>query len=169
MSERDFPDFQPVAAAAPSAAQAAGKGGIGFHDVLSALNPLQYLPVVGNIYRALTGDTISEPLRIAGSMIVSGLTGGPIGALASAAGTALQKIAGIDFDRVAHDVFAAIELIHDAAPATPTAMAQSTATEPKPRQDSVIAAPAANDAALRWAAGRAYAQAASLNPIHETA
>jgi hypothetical protein len=37
-------------------------GDISFGDVLSALNPLQYLPVVGSIYRAVTGDTIPETL-----------------------------------------------------------------------------------------------------------
>lgn len=37
-----------------------------FGVILSDLNPLQYLPVVGTIYRALTGDTIPKPIREAG-------------------------------------------------------------------------------------------------------
>ena len=52
---------------------------ISFRDVLSAMNPLQYVPVVGSIYRAVTGDVPVEPLRTMGSLIVSGLTGGPVG------------------------------------------------------------------------------------------
>ena len=51
----------------------------GFHELLTVLNPLQYVPVVGNIYRALTGDAPPEPVRIAGSLAFSALTGGPIG------------------------------------------------------------------------------------------
>jgi len=38
-----------------------------FKDVLRALNPLQHVPVVGTIYRAVTGDTIPAPLRILGA------------------------------------------------------------------------------------------------------
>lgn len=48
---------------------------IGFHDVLSALNPLQYLPVVGMIYREVTGDTVHPALRIAVSAATSVLLG----------------------------------------------------------------------------------------------
>lgn len=93
---------------------------VSFGDVLSALNPLQYLPVVGTIYRALTGDTLPEPMRAAGSMIAGGLMGGPIGVAVSAAGSLLQHVTGIDLDHVAHDVFAAIGLVsEDAPPALP--------------------------------------------------
>ncbi len=51
-----------------------------FKDVLKALNPLQHIPVVGTIYRAVTGDTIPAPLRILGA----GIFGGPIGILGAA-------------------------------------------------------------------------------------
>lgn len=47
--------------------------------VLSALNPLQHLPVVGMIYRAATGDEIPPALKIAGSAVF----GGPVGAFGS--------------------------------------------------------------------------------------
>lgn len=53
--------------------------GFSFHELLSALNPLQYMPVVGTLYRAMTGDVIPEALQRAGSLVVSGLLGGPIG------------------------------------------------------------------------------------------
>lgn len=53
---------------------------VSFHELLSALNPLQHVPVVGTIYRAATGDTIPLPLQVAGSL----LTGGPPGALGAA-------------------------------------------------------------------------------------
>lgn len=85
--------------------------GITFHDVLSALNPLQYLPVVGTIYRAVTGDVIPEKLRLLGSFAASGLMGGPVGLLFNAGSAALQKLAGIDPDRIAHRALAAVGLI----------------------------------------------------------
>ena len=53
---------------------------VSFRDVLSALNPLQYVPGVGTIYRAVTGETIPAPLRILGA----GIFGGPIGILGAA-------------------------------------------------------------------------------------
>jgi hypothetical protein len=69
-----------------------------FLDVLSALNPLQYLPVVGTIYRAITGDRPPEGVRIAGSLLASGLMGGPVGLAIGAASAALQQATGISLD-----------------------------------------------------------------------
>jgi hypothetical protein len=88
--------------AAHSSSAQPKSGGLSFHDVLSALNPLQYLPVVGTIYRAMTGDTINEGVRLAGSMLVSGLMGGPIGLATNIATTIAEKVTGIDPDHVAH-------------------------------------------------------------------
>ena len=70
-----------------------------FREVLSDLNPLQYLPVIGTIYRAATGDQIPEPLRRFGSLVASFLMGGPIGALANIAVTAAEKLTGFDLDK----------------------------------------------------------------------
>jgi hypothetical protein len=89
------------AASAPTAV-AAGHG-LSFHDVLSALNPLQYLPVVGTIYRAVTGDVIPEGLRRLGSMLVSGLLGGPIGLGINIAATLAEKVTGIDPEKIVAD------------------------------------------------------------------
>jgi hypothetical protein len=48
------------------------------HDqFVRGLNPLHHLPVVGMIYRAVTGETIPAPMRVLGA----GLIGGPLGAL----------------------------------------------------------------------------------------
>src|ERR1700729_3761141 len=70
--------------------------GLSFYDILSAMNPLQYLPIVGTIYRAVTGDVIPEALRRGGSMLVSGLLGGPIGLGINIATTIAEKATGID-------------------------------------------------------------------------
>jgi hypothetical protein len=95
----------PAVPAAPPQTMAAADRGLSFHDVLSALNPLQYLPVVGTIYRAVTGDVIPEALRRFGSMLVSGLTGGPIGLMVNIAATVAEKATGIDPDKIIADHF----------------------------------------------------------------
>jgi hypothetical protein len=81
-------------------ARAATDHAFGFHDVLSAINPLQYLPVVGTIYRAATGDVIPEALRTAGSLVVSGLLGGPIGLISNIVMTIAEKVTGIDPEKI---------------------------------------------------------------------
>ena len=43
----------------PSQEQFWGKEGVSFDSLLDVVNPLQQLPVVSTIYRAVTGDTIS--------------------------------------------------------------------------------------------------------------
>jgi hypothetical protein len=87
----------PAASAQPAAA---ASHGFSFRDLLSAMNPLQYLPVVGTIYRAVTGDVIPEALRQAGSMLVSGLLGGPIGLVVNIATTIAEKATGIDPEKI---------------------------------------------------------------------
>ncbi|MGI4955588.1 MAG: hypothetical protein ACRYGM_27590 [Janthinobacterium lividum] len=46
-------------------------------EALRGLNPLHHIPIVGTIYRAVTGETIPAPMRVLGA----GLIGGPLGAL----------------------------------------------------------------------------------------
>ncbi|HEY3918501.1 MAG TPA: hypothetical protein VGL83_11950 [Stellaceae bacterium] len=60
-------------------------GGFSFKDLLDIVNPLQHLPVVGSIYRYLTGDEPSGADRIVGDA----LYGGPIGFGVSVVTTAL--------------------------------------------------------------------------------
>lgn len=94
-----------VAPQAPSAEQPAGNHGFSFHDLLSILNPLQYLPVVGTLYRAATGDVIPEAARVTGSLIASGVLGGPIGLLTNIAVTLGEKASGIDPDTLVAGIF----------------------------------------------------------------
>jgi hypothetical protein len=49
----------------------------------NAMNPLQYLPGVGMIYRQATGQTIPPPMAIAGSVVSGAIFGGPLGVLGS--------------------------------------------------------------------------------------
>jgi hypothetical protein len=86
--------------AAPASVTAPAEHTLSFHDILSAMNPLQYLPGVGTIYRALTGDVIPEALRRAGSMVVSAILGGPIGLGINIATTLVEKATGIDPEKI---------------------------------------------------------------------
>lgn len=105
-----LPDDPIIAAADAEVARKAADPGPGpsFHDVLHAMNPLQYVPVIGTIYRAVTGDTVPEGARMAGSFAVSGLTGGPVGVAVTMGLTLLEKITGIDPDRIGQSVLASL-------------------------------------------------------------
>jgi hypothetical protein len=122
-------------AASPSPAATAAQPaavhdhGFNFHEFLSDINPLQYLPVVGSIYRAVTGDVIPEALREGGSFLVSGLLGGPIGLLTSIAETIAEKITGIDPEKIVASVFHASSPAV-AAPAEPPAADPVLASTP---------------------------------------
>lgn len=63
-----------------------------FGDLLDAVNPLQHLPGVSQVYRHATGDEIGLPARLAGGF----LFGGPIGLLGSAAMAAFEAMTGDD-------------------------------------------------------------------------
>ena len=140
------PEIQFTTVAGPPAvapAAAAHSHGFTFHQFLSAINPLQYLPVVGTIYRALTGDVIPEALREGGSMLVSGLLAGPIGIITSIATTLAEKITGVDPEKIA-----AAELgpTHTGSPVSkptpaspPIEQAASTAAQPTPPQAALTA------------------------------
>ena len=108
--------------------------GLTFSEILSDLNPLQYLPVVGTIYRAVTGDTVPKPLREAGSVLVGGLMGGPIGLVVSLATLAFEKLTGIDFEDLEQRVIASV------MPSQPApAVASAPAVAPAPAAASETA------------------------------
>jgi hypothetical protein len=67
-------------------------GGFGFRDLLDIINPLQHLPVIGSIYRWVTGDRPGEAAQIAGDA----LYGGPIGLAFGLIGAATEDSAGHD-------------------------------------------------------------------------
>lgn len=65
---------------------------LSFGDFLDVINPLHHIPIVGNIYRRLTGDTISGAARVAGAA----LYGGPVGMLAGIVNAISEEISGDD-------------------------------------------------------------------------
>ncbi len=123
------PSLSPAPAASPAAA--ASPAPSPFHVLLSELNPLQYVPVVGTIYRAVTGDTIPEEARFAGGLVVSGLTGGPVGIAMNLGATLLERLVGIDPEKLGDRLLAELGIGHAApAHAAPTALASSAPPPP---------------------------------------
>jgi hypothetical protein len=66
------------------------------------------VPVVGTIYRAMTGDVIPESARFAGSLVVSGLTSGPIGLAITLGASALERLTGVDPEAIGTTMLADI-------------------------------------------------------------
>ena len=87
--------FNPAATAMPASqtASAATDSGFSFHDLLDIVNPLQHLPVIGTLYRAITGDHIGKFEKLAGDT----LYGGVWGAVSSVADLAFEAVTGKDF------------------------------------------------------------------------
>jgi hypothetical protein len=61
-----------------------------FHHLLDVVNPLQHLPVIGTIYRAITGEHIGAVEQIAGDTLYGGIWG----AVSSVAEVAFQGLTG---------------------------------------------------------------------------
>lgn len=70
-----------------------GSKPFGFGDILDMVNPLQHLPLVGNIYREATGDEMRGISRIMGGAVF----GGPLGAAGGAVNVAIENETGKDF------------------------------------------------------------------------
>ena len=61
-----------------------------FHHLLDIINPLQHLPVISTIYRAVTGEHIGSVEKIAGDTLYGGLWG----AVSSVADVAFEGLTG---------------------------------------------------------------------------
>jgi len=125
--------------AAPVNSTAAPEGGdgsfLGFvKTVIDAVNPLQHIPLVGALYRHMTGDEINPAARLAGDA----LYGGPIGAALAAVDIAWQKTTGRDMGET---MIAALTKDKGKNPADPAAAVAMVARN---LNDQVL--PAAGDA-----------------------
>lgn len=67
-----------------------------FAELVDIANPLQHVPLVSDIYRAKTGDTISDGAKLGGHVAIGAVAGGPIGALIGAGVFLLEKLFGGD-------------------------------------------------------------------------
>ncbi len=78
---------------APAKGAAKDEDDFSFGDLLDIINPLQHIPIVSTLYRAITGDTIKPVGRLAGDALYGGLWG----FVSSFANLAFEKITGKDF------------------------------------------------------------------------
>jgi hypothetical protein len=85
-------DFAGRRGGGESAADYWGKDGFGFDDFIDIVNPMQHIPIVNNIYRALTGDQLSHGARMVGGT----LFGGPLGFAAALANSVVEDSSGKD-------------------------------------------------------------------------
>ena len=69
-----------------------GNDGFSFGDLLDLINPLQHIPVVSTLYRAITNDEIAPGPRLAGGA----LFGGPLGFISALANTFVEESTGRD-------------------------------------------------------------------------
>jgi hypothetical protein len=122
-----------------------------FHRLLSELNPLQYLPVIGTIYRAATGDVIPEQARFAGSLVVSFLTSGPIGLAINLGTTAIEHLTGVDPEAIGTHLLADIGIGSTPAAA---AYAKNDTKPAQPIQISAAPAPISANTEKPWSSAQ---------------
>lgn len=117
---------------------------VGAADVLDMINPLQHLPLIGQLYREVTDDQIKPVARIMGGAVF----GGPVGMAGSSVNAVVQEETGQD---VAENVMTA--LVPGARPVPPkpalpdtpenalsTLLAESSGTPPATTQHTMRSA-----------------------------
>lgn len=128
-----------------------GPEGFSFGALLDIINPLQHIPVVNTIYRAVTGDKIENGSRLIGGA----LFGGPVGFLVSAVSGMIQEstgkdigdhmlaAAGLDFGsgKDAASGTALVEKTPDVTAADPAALAHDPEALPPDMAQMVAVAP----------------------------
>ncbi|MGF1608642.1 MAG: hypothetical protein ACFCUQ_04550 [Kiloniellales bacterium] len=121
-------------------------GEFSFYDLLDVINPMQHIPGLASVYRAVTGDEIKAPAQVLGGL----LFGGGIGLVAAAANAVIKESSGRDIGEAA----VAALFGDEAAPA-------NMATVPAEATEAALAAqlqPAAGAQAAKGnAGGAAYA------------
>ncbi|WP_085578563.1 hypothetical protein [Thalassospira mesophila] len=127
-----------------------GDDGFDFGDIIDVINPLQHIPVVGALYRELTGDQMGNAARVVGG----GLFGGIFGLAGAAIDAAVEGTTGEDTGAHVLALFEGDD--SDADPAAATAVAQNDdgAGSAKTGLESAAATQAgANGLVLPWSVG----------------
>jgi hypothetical protein len=68
------------------------ESGPAFGDLLDAINPLQHIPIISSLYRAITGDQIGHIPRVIGDA----LFGGPVGLLLAGVHGMIKEASGAE-------------------------------------------------------------------------
>ena len=132
----------------------------GFTDILGIINPLQHIPIVATIYRAVTGDTIGNVARVVGDGLFGGLLGVASGAVDVATSEATGKDIGQHVLDTLEDMFSSSKPEEKPTPAQPAAP-----------QDPLMAAAGAQPDALKLpqlgsaSTASALAAAAPISPL----
>ncbi len=80
LAQADRPrNFATVLALAQGGAAPGKNESFGFGDVIDIVNPLQHIPLVGSLYRAVTGDEIKPSGRVLGGALFGGFAGAAMG------------------------------------------------------------------------------------------
>jgi hypothetical protein len=85
-----LPSVAAPLAASPAPAPAPAHEGATFGDFLDMINPLQHIPIISTIYRAITGEHIKTFPKVAGDLLYGGVTG----FLGSLADSIFEKVTG---------------------------------------------------------------------------
>ncbi|MBM3522651.1 MAG: hypothetical protein FJX57_06815 [Alphaproteobacteria bacterium] len=72
-----------------------------FSDLIALINPLQHLPIIGPLYRKLTGDEPHPAVKAVGGLIF----GGPSGLMGAVLGHVLEQTTGKSMIDIVADVF----------------------------------------------------------------
>jgi hypothetical protein len=105
-----------------------------FGDFLSIINPLQHIPVVSNLYRWVTGDTIKPAARVIGGAIY----GGPVGLVASAINAVVEEVKGSDIGAQLIALVSPDKKSPDAAPPAAVAAAAEEKTAPAEGAEALL-------------------------------
>ena len=135
-----------------------GEEPFGFGDIIDIINPLQHIPLVGSVYRELTGDTIRPSGRIVGGA----LYGGALGAAAGLVNVIVAEETGSTLDEKMIDTIRGTKTNRDHAP-TDITLAQLDAAQNAPSTQPTP------ENLLAFHAARAYdhaaeQQAATITP-----
>jgi hypothetical protein len=152
-----------VPVAAPASAAKPGASGLSFGDLIDIVNPLQHLPIISTLYRAITGDTIGTPEKIAGDTLYGGL----YGFIGSLADTAFQAITGKNVgDTMLAFLSGGSDSTSTADASVPASVTSATAISlPTPDLPALITSLSANgvDPATASRAAYAYSRATGLS------
>lgn len=129
-----------AASTVPALAYQNDRPGMTFDDVVDMINPLQHLPVIGTLYRKLSGDTLSPISNIIGGA----LFGGPVGAVASTVNVIVKDRTGRD---VTENAFSMVGI--ETAPRQPEITYSPIDTSAPPTSESARANAAYTAAGMR--------------------
>jgi hypothetical protein len=115
------------------------EGDFSFRDLLDTINPLQHIPVISTLYRAITGD---EQIGNIPRLVGDALFGGPIGLFTGVIGVAVKEETGRDLGEHA------LALIDDSLVPGTTAVAAKDGKDAAPAAAQAAASPGETTVAL---------------------